>query len=155
MTPHYDFNTLYKLCSDACEANGLHMMDLGGNGPEPKPPFVAFDVISPFLRSGYLEDSQSGEFETVLSLTVYDLDRLNALQCADALRQYIGSRAMADQLYKAHAILVERMETQIRNIQNINTEAAMVGFDFRLRLKEPVADPDMITNIKFEEESHG
>ncbi|WP_155288044.1 phage neck terminator protein [Lacticaseibacillus zhaodongensis] len=155
--PHYDYKLLYSLCSDACEANGLHMRELGGKGPQPEPPFVSFDIISPHIRTSYVEDDPNNEFAVVLSLTVYDLDRQNAYQSADALRQCIGSKSqdVMQALRNAGAVLEERMPLQVRNITNINEPATMVGFDFKVRVSEPYTEPDQIEKINFEEETNG
>lgn len=152
--PSYDYGLLYKLTNDVCTKCGLEMIELNGQGPEPKPPFVAFDIISPHIPLNYLEDDRHRVFETVLSLTVYDLDQLTAMNAADGLRRYLGTQEVETTFYKQEVVLVERMPLQKRSIQNVNTTAAMVGFDFRLRVPEPYIAPDTIDKIEFKEESH-
>ena len=148
----YDYNKLYVIAQAACDAVGVSMMELNSSGPELKPPFVAFDIISPHINLNYLEDDTAGQFELVCSLTVYDLDKLHAIQTADNLRQYMATQAMTDLLLKQQAVLVERMPTNIRSVPNVNKTAHMVGFDYRLRVTEPLTEPDKIDTVEIKEE---
>lgn len=150
---NFDYEVLYKTFSKLIyDYIGLTMIELNGGGIQPKPPFCVFDIISPYIPLNYLEDDSSGAFECVVSFTVYDLSKVSALSKAGELRKMLDSINTLDRFKELNIVLVEKMPTQIRYVQESNQIAKMVGFDCRLRLHDvAVDDVEPITDIKLKE----
>lgn len=147
----YDYKTLYEMFSNLIESHmGLTMIELNSNGRPPAAPYVAFDIISPYIPLNALEDDKT--FEAVVSFTVYSQSKVQALNLADRCRQLLGTQTTDDVCQIANAVIVERMPTQIRNSLETTAVAYMVGFDTRLRLRETFADNvDPILDIDFKQ----
>ena len=143
----YDYRRLNQLFSRLIkEQLGLTLIELNSNGKPPVAPYVAFDIISPYIPLNFLEDDKA--FEAVVSFTVYARSKLEALGLADQCRQLLGSQMAIDACVAADTVIVERMPTQIRYVPETTMIAYMVGFDVRLRLSEPYTDNvDPITQI--------
>lgn len=154
MATSYDYSTLYKTFSRLIKSRlNLIMIELNGNGKPPEAPFVAFDIISPKIPLGFLEDDRA--FECVVSFTVYAKKKLEALQLSNLLRSIIADRDSQDIFDKNNIVLVERMPIQARYVEETNNYAYMYGFDMRLRLWETFADEHggLIEQVKYKEET--
>lgn len=140
---NYNYAAWYKLFAalikDELQAT---MIELNGNGKTPPKPFVAFDVISPYIPINYPE---TNAFEAAVSFTIYGKTKLEALTLASQLRYCMLAQATADKLAAAGLILVEVQPTQIRSTIETNEIATMVGFDVTLR----------ITDTRHEDETAG
>lgn len=154
MATSYDYSTLYKTFSRLIKSRlNLVMIELNGNGKPPEAPFVAFDIISPKIPLGFLEDDRA--FECVVSFTVYAKKKLEALQLSNLLRSIIADRDSQDIFDKNNIVLVERMPIQARYVEETNNYAYMYGFDMRLRLWETYVDghEGIIEHVKYKEET--
>lgn len=154
MATSYDYSILYKTFSRLIKSRlNLTMIELNGNGKPPEAPFVAFDIISPKIPLNYLEDDKA--FECVVSFTVYAKRKLDALTISNNLRSVLGDTESRDIFNKNNIVLVERMATQARYVEETNTYAYMFGFDMRLRLWETYLDENegIINNIEYKEET--
>lgn len=138
----FDYGVLYKSFSKIIkEQQKLTMIEAGGVGQQPKPPFVIFDVISPHINIYDDHDVNERElFEAVVSFTLFSYTKLQALNLAENLRKLIYSDNSRSLLRKQEVIIVEVMPTNIRSIQNEDNDKFMVGFDMRLRLRDPFED---------------
>lgn len=143
----YDYKVLYKLFSRLFSENlGLTMIELNSNGRPPAAPYIAFDIISPYIPLNSLEDDKA--FEAVVSFTVYARSKVQALNVADQCRQLLGTQVADDACVAVNVVIVERMPNQVRNSLETTAVAYMVGFDTQLRLVEPYVDNiDPITDI--------
>ena len=131
----YDYLNLYRVFSSIIKSQlGLKMIELYSNGTPPKPPYIAFDIVSPRIPNNYLEDDKV--FECVVSFTVYSKDKLEALNTCGKLRELIANQTSRDVYEKEQIIVVERMSVQPRFVEETNQYAFMYGFDLRLRLVE-------------------
>lgn len=144
----YDYSILYRTFSRLIMSQlDMIMIELSGNGEPPKPPYVAFDIISPKLPNNFLEDDPS--FECVVSFTVYAKRKLDALNKCNELRDILGDLSSQDIYDKNGIVMVERMQTTQRYVQETNAYAYMYGFDVRLRLREPFKDDrGQITDVE-------
>lgn len=150
MATSYDYSILYRTFSRLIKNRlNLTMIELNGNGKPPEAPFVAFDIISPKIPLGFLEDDRA--FECVVSFTVYAKRKLDALTISNNLRSVMGDTQSRDIFNSNNIVLVERMATQARYVEESNVYAYMYGFDMRLRLWETYMDDakGIIDNIKF------
>lgn len=148
----YDYQQLYVVFSKIVADQGMTMIELNSSGRQPKPPFVAFDIISPYIPTTWREDDSSNAFECVVSFTVYALKKVDALSRSSTLRSSLSSVSVLDAMVSANVVIVDCQPTQIRYVQETNNVAAMVGFDVRLRLKgEPEETAEPITKITFKE----
>ena len=149
----YDYSTLYRVFSELIkQGTGLIMIELNGGGEQPEPPFCVFDIISPFIPLNYLEDDASNAFESVVSFTIYDVSKVAALNRANELRKLLDRINSLDAFQANKIVLVEKMPTQIRYVQEPNQIIKMVGFDVRLRLTESIIDDvEAIKEIKIKE----
>lgn len=138
----FDYGVLYKSFSKIIkEQQELTMIEAGGVGQQPKPPFVIFDVISPHINIYDDHDVNERElFEAVVSFTLFSYTKLQALNLAENLRKLMYSDNSRSLLRKQEVIIVEVMPTNIRSIQNEDNDKFMVGFDMRLRLRDPFED---------------
>lgn len=128
----YDYTNFYKLFAPMIkQRTDLQMIELNTNGKMPAPPFVTFDIVSPYIPSGFLEDNRY--FEAVVSFTVYAKQKLDALNRAEELRNILGDQTARDAAEKLDIIIVERMPLQVRSVQETTNFAYMNGFDVRLR----------------------
>jgi hypothetical protein len=142
----YDYDNLYKVFADMLQSKvNLTMIDLNDKGVQPSAPFVAFDIISPYLPLNWLEDDGANAFEAVVSFTVYGRTKVSALNAAERWRNQLKSFRTHIELSDANIVLVEIMQTQIRSVAETTQSAFMVGFDVRLRLQEPFEDSDVDT----------
>ncbi|WP_425508991.1 phage neck terminator protein [Weissella coleopterorum] len=91
-------------------------------------------------------------FEAVVSFTLFSYTKLQALNLAENLRKLMYSDTAREDLRKQEIIIVEVMPTNIRSIQSKDNDKFMVGFDMRLRLRDPYGDdiPEM-DSIEFNE----
>lgn len=98
-----------------------------------------------------MEDDKA--FECVVSFTVYAKRKLDALTISNNLRSVLGDTESRDIFNKNNIVLVERMATQARYVEETNTYAYMFGFDMRLRLWETYLDENegIINNIEYKE----
>lgn len=154
MATSYDYSILYKTFSRLIKSRlNLTMIELNGNGKPPEPPFVAFDVISPKIPLGFLEDDRA--FEAIVSFTIYSKKKLEAMQLCNNLRSIIGDINSRDVFSKNEIVLVERMPIQARYVQESTNYAYMFGFDMRLRLWESYQDDaGIIEKIDYKEENN-
>lgn len=153
MAISYDYSILYKTFSRLIKSRlNLTMIELNGNGKPPEPPFVAFDIISPKIPLGFLEDDKA--FETIVSFTIYSKKKLEAMQLCNDLRSTMGDIASSDVFSENGIVMVERMPIQTRFVQESTNFAYMYGFDMRLRLWEAYEDTvSTIENIDYKEEN--
>ena len=149
MATSYDYSVLYKTFSRLIKSRlNLTMIELNGNGKPPEPPFVAFDIISPKIPLGFLEDDRA--FESVVSFTIYSKKKLEAMQLCNDLRSIMGDTDSRDVFKENSIVMVERMPVQARSVQESTNYAYMFGFDMRLRLWETYQDHvGTIENISF------
>ena len=154
MATSYDYSILYKTFSRLIKSRlNLIMIELNGNGKPPEPPFVAFDIISPKIPLGFLEDNRA--FEAIVSFTIYSKKKLEAMQLCNDLRSIIGDTDSRDIFSENEIVMVERMPIQPRYVQESTDYAYMFGFDMRLRLWEPYQDHvGIIENIDYKEENN-
>ncbi|QGG59551.1 phage neck terminator protein [Loigolactobacillus bifermentans] len=148
----YDWSMLYKTFSDlVTQYMGLTQIELNSNGSPPPAPYIAFDVISPNIPINEYENDESNAFEAAVSFTVYAKSKVEALNLAQKWRDMLNTQHVLIALQAADVVVVERMATNIRYIQETASVAAMVGFDVMLRLHSPFADEDMdtITKVDF------
>ncbi|MHA3065649.1 phage neck terminator protein [Lacticaseibacillus saniviri] len=131
----YDYEKLYVVFSKIAANMGLTLIEMNGGGKQPKPPFVAFDIINPHIRLNFLEDDGNRAFECVVSFTVYAVDKLHALNLTNQLREKLNEVDSWDFYDKNHIVLVERMDPNVRYLPEAGNYATMVGFDARLRLQ--------------------
>lgn len=154
MEQTFDYGILYKTFSKIIqEQQRLIMIEAGGVGQQPNPPFVIFDVISPHINIYDDHDINEHEiFEAVVSFTLFSYTKLQALNLAENLRKLMYSDTAREDLRKQEIIIVEVMPTNIRSIQSKDNDKFMVGFDMRLRLRDPYGDdiPEM-DSIEFNE----
>ena len=154
MATSYDYSTLYKTFSRLIKSRlNLIMIELNGNGKPPEAPFVTFDIISPKIPLGFLEDDRA--FECVVSFTVYAKRKLEAMQLCNTLRSMLGDTDSRDTFDKNDIVMVERMPIQARYVEETNTYAYMFGFDVKLRLWETYVDghEGIIEHVKYKEET--
>ena len=154
MATSYDYSTLYKTFSRLIKSRlNLIMIELNGNGKPPEAPFVAFDIISPKIPLGFLEDDRA--FECVVSFTVYAKRKLEAMQLCNTLRSMLGDTDSRDTFDENDIVIVERMPIQARYVEETNTYAYMFGFDVKLRLWETYVDghEGIIEHVKYKEET--
>ncbi|QIL50112.1 hypothetical protein G7084_01505 [Weissella coleopterorum] len=87
-----------------------------------------------------------------MSFTLFSYTKLQALNLAENLRKLMYSDTAREDLRKQEIIIVEVMPTNIRSIQSKDNDKFMVGFDMRLRLRDPYGDdiPEM-DSIEFNE----
>lgn len=151
----YDYTTFYRLFAPLIKKRAnMQMIELNTNGRMPDSPFVAFDIVSPYIPSGFLEDN--GYFEAVVSFTVYSKQKLDALNRANNLRHIMGDQKTQDAVNSLDIIIVERMPTQARAVQETTQFAYMYGFDLRVRAPYMDDDPDQIIDVGIEaEENNG
>lgn len=150
--PKYDYTKLYENFAKVVELQGMTMVELNGDGKAPNPPYVAFDVISPYIPLNFEEDDASDAFEAVVSFTIYHTSKVKAMNAAAELRVTFEAASVQDQLRAADIVPVERMPLQIRYLPEANLTAKMVGFDMRLRLRgETTNDVEPITDIQIKE----
>ena len=138
--PGFDYHKLNVAFGAIVKRFGLTMLELNTSGDRPPLPFVAFDVISPYIDIGFQGDNDANAFEAVISLTVYSKSKTDALNTASQIRSSLNAESIVDELTKQEIIVVDRMPTAIRYNQGINSITAMVGFDVRLRLKATPED---------------
>lgn len=153
MQKTYDYGVLYKafshLIADKCQ---LTMIELNGNGKQPPAPFVAFDIISPYIPNNFLEDDSTKAFEAVVSFTVYAQSKIQALNVANQMRQMFGDSLNQIKLAEDNIVIVERMPTQIRSTNEATQTSFLSGFDMRLRLQAPYeSEIEEINNINIKE----
>lgn len=140
----YDYEILYTTFASQVETYlDLVMIELNGPGVQPQGPFLAFDIISPYIASNYLEDDGTKAFECVVSFTVYDKSKVKAITIADAWRSALKTFRMRMELNAVPIVIVQIMNTQIRSVPETTESATMVGFDVRLRLQETFDDTDI------------
>ena len=141
----YDYSVLYKVFSTIIkDTQGLTMIELGGSGQIPAAPFVVFDIISPRIDIyEHYDVTERVPFEAVVSFTHYALKKLEALNLSENLRNQFVTDASLTQLRQADIVIAEVMPTNIRSIQNSTADKFMVGFDMRLRLRDPFVDEQM------------
>lgn len=150
----FDYSVLYKSFSKIIkEQQELTMIEAGGVGQQPDPPFVIFDIISPHINIYDDHDVNERElFESVVSFTLFSYTKLQVLNLAENLRKLMYSDNARSLLRKQEVIIVEVMPTNIRSIQNENNDKFMVGFDMRLRLRDPFEDDiPVMDSIEFNE----
>lgn len=154
MATSYDYSILYKTFSRLIKSRlNLTMIELNGNGKPPEPPFVAFDIISPKIPLGFLEDNRA--FEAMVSFTIYSKKKLEAMQLCNDLRSIMGDTASSDVFSEKEIVMIERMPIQPRYVQESTDYAYMFGFDMRLRLWESYQDHvGTIENIDYKEENN-
>lgn len=151
----YDYSVLYKVFSSIIkDTQGLTMIELGGAGKMPEAPFVTFDIISPRIDIyEHYDVTERVPFEAVISFTHFALKKLEALNLAENLRNLFSTDAVLTQLRHADIVIAEVMPTNIRSIQDATADKFMVGFDMRLRLRDPFVDEQMpqIEDVNFQE----
>lgn len=156
MVQTFDYSVLYKSFSQiVSEQQRLTMIEAGGVGQQPAPPFVIFDIISPHINIYDDHDINEREvFESVVSFTLFSYTKLQALNLAENLRKLMYSDSVRATLKEQEIIIVEIMPTNIRSIQNSDNDKFMVGFDMRLRLRDPYEDDiPLIDSIEFNNET--
>lgn len=96
--------------------------------------------------------TQEEAFETVVSFTLFDISKTNALFAAQALRKTLTQFDVDIQLRQQGIIIAEIMPTNIRSIPEQVFDKHMVGFDVRLRLQETYTDGtiDSISDVEIE-----
>lgn len=142
MEQTFDYSVLYKSFANIIsEQQRLTMIEAGGVGQQPESPFVIFDIISPHINIYDDHDINEHEiFEAVVSFTLFSYTKLQALNLAETLRKLMYSDSTRDILRQREIIIAEVMPTNIRSIQNKDNDKFMVGFDMRLRLRDPFGD---------------
>lgn len=138
----YDYRKLSKLFAGITkDMLGLTLIASNVQGNQPEAPFVVFDIVSPYIPiDEFLDITEEEAFEAVVSFTVFDDNKLDALRVAQALRKTLTQFDVDLQLRASDVILVELMPTNVRSVPDNVQEAHMVGFDVRLRLTETYTD---------------
>lgn len=138
----FDYSMLNKqFAKIVSERLGLTLVELNGGGKQPEGTFVAFDIISPYIPiDEYFDLDDEQAFEAVVSFTVFDIKKTNALKMAQQLRRVLTQFDVALELNDNSVIVVEIMPTNIRSIVEDVVDKHMVGFDVRLRLLDNYKD---------------
>ena len=127
-TNSFDYSILYDVFSQIIEEDlGMIMIELYGNGKPPKPPYVAFDIVSPHIPLNLNEKGLGGMFESVVSFTVYSKDKLEALTKVNALRNILWTQKATDLVDKNEIVIAERMPVQTRYVDETNNYAYTRG----------------------------
>ena len=151
----FDYSKLNKQFSSiAMNHLGLTLIETNGGGKQPEGTFISFDIISPYIPiDEYFDVTQEEAFEAVVSFTLFDISKTNALFAAQAWRKTLTQFDVDIQLRQQGIIIVEIMPTNIRSIPEQVFDKHMVGFDIRLRLQETYTDNtiDPINDVKIKE----
>lgn len=140
MSNFYNYSDWYALFARLIKASlGLTMIEINGNGKEPPKPFVAFDVVSPYIPVNYPE---STAFEAVVSFTVFADTKLKSLEVASQLRYLLNSTAAAVELHNHNLVASYLEPTQIRSTQGTNDFYYMTGFDVHLSVEDTTYEDD-------------
>ncbi|MBU7568209.1 phage neck terminator protein [Weissella sagaensis] len=150
----FDYSKLNKVFSSiAMDHLGLVLTEVNGGGKQPEGTFISFDIISPYIPiDEFFDVTQEEAFETVVSFTLFDISKTNALFAAQALRKTLTQFDVDIQLRQQGIIIAEIMPTNIRSIPEQVFDKHMVGFDVRLRLQETYTDGtiDSISDVEIE-----
>ncbi|WP_165206710.1 hypothetical protein [Weissella sagaensis] len=150
----FDYSKLNKVFSSiAMDHLGLILTEANGGGKQPEGTFISFDIISPYIPiDEFFDVTQEEAFETVVSFTLFDISKTNALFAAQALRKTLTQFDVDIQLRQQGIIIAEIMPTNIRSIPEQVFDKHMVGFDVRLRLQETYTDGtiDSISDVEIE-----
>ncbi|MGO3468410.1 MAG: phage neck terminator protein [Weissella hellenica] len=150
----FDYSKLNKVFSSiAMDHLGLVLTEANGGGKQPEGTFISFDIISPYIPiDEFFDVTQEEAFETVVSFTLFDISKTNALFAAQALRKTLTQFDVDIQLRQQGIIIAEIMPTNIRAIPEQVFDKHMVGFDVRLRLQETYTDGtiDSISDVEIE-----
>lgn len=138
----FDYSKLNKVFSSiAADKLELVLTEANGGGHQPEGTFISFDIISPYIPiDEYFDVTQKEAFEAVVSFTLFDISKTNALFAAQALRKTLTQFDVDIQLRQQGIIIAEIMPTNIRSIPEQVFDKHMVGFDVRLRLQETYTD---------------
>lgn len=151
----YDYRKLSKLFAGITkDMLGLTLIASNVQGNQPEAPFVVFDIVSPYIPiDEFLDITEEEAFEAVVSFTVFDDNKFDALRVAQALRKTLTQFDVDLQLRASDVILVELMPTNVRSVPDNVQEAHMVGFDVRLRLTETYTDSsvEVIEDVEVKE----
>lgn len=150
----FDYSKLNKVFSSIARDHlGLVLTEANGGGKQPEGTFISFDIISPYIPiDEFFDVTQEEAFETVVSFTLFDISKTNALFAAQALRKTLTQFDVDIQLRQQGIIIAEIMPTNIRSIPEQVFDKHMVGFDVRLRLQETYTDGtiDSISDVEIE-----
>lgn len=138
----FDYSKLNKVFSSiAADQLDLVLTEANGGGHQPKGTFISFDIISPYIPiDEYFDVTQKEAFEAVVSFTLFDISKTNALFAAQAWRKTLTQFDVDIQLRQQGIIIAEIIPTNIRSIPEQVFNKHMVGFDVRLRLQETYTD---------------
>jgi len=150
----FDYSKLNKVFSSIARDHlDLVLTEANGGGKQPEGTFISFDIISPYIPiDEFFDVTQEEAFETVVSFTLFDISKTNALFAAQALRKTLTQFDVDIQLRQQGIIIAEIMPTNIRSIPEQVFDKHMVGFDVRLRLQETYTDGtiDSISDVEIE-----
>ncbi|WP_419154630.1 LIC_12616 family protein [Weissella bombi] len=150
----FDYAKLNKVFSSiAMDHLGLVLTEANGGGKQPEGTFISFDIISPYIPiDEYFDVTQEEAFESVVSFTLFDISKTNALFAAQALRKTLTQFDVDIQLRHQGIIIAEIMPTNVRSIPEQVFDKHMVGFDVRLRLQETYTDDtiNIIDDVEIE-----
>lgn len=150
----FDYSKLNKVFSSIARDHlGLVLTEANGGGKQPEGTFISFDIISPYIPiDEFFDVTQEEAFETVVSFTLFDISKTNALFAAQALRKTLTQFDVDIQFRQQGIIIAEIMPTNIRSIPEQVFDKHMVGFDVRLRLQETYTDGtiDSISDVEIE-----
>ena len=150
----FDYSKLNKQFSSiAMDHLGMTLIEANGGGKQPEGTFISFDIISPYIPiDEYFDVTQEEAFEAVVSFTLFDISKTNALFAAQAWRKTLNQFDVDIQLRHQGIIVADIMPTNVRSIPEQVFDKHMVGFDVRLRLQETYTDNtiDPIDDVEIE-----